>query len=332
MDRTIPKKNTLDKWTNQRGLLKIKNRKLVCSICIKYQEKLSIFSAATNAFINGSDNYRMSALKDHSTSKILKQACVENEIQKGKERGGKRAPKPMKITIPISSPLLQGFNRMKEGEEKSLIKLFEIAYLIAIRGRPLTNFSNLVKSEKLHSIKFLKKYKNWVACQDFISATGDYFFSEFVRSKLECTNFIGIWNDRTIDAATIEQEVLYVTFLDPDTYKPCLTFLKVAELESQDTQGLKKVIYNSFKKINLEKVLSKIVFLESHGTSMNSGMKSGSISLLKKDYEWISFIWCFLHCLELGLKESLNEFIKPLNQSLIHLYYWYKKLSKKCDS
>ena len=97
--------------------------------------------------------------------------------------------------------------------------------------------------------------------------------------------------------------------------------MKVAELESQDTQGLKKVIYNSFKKINLEKVLSKIVFLESHGTSVNSGMKSGSISLLKKDYEWISFIWCFLHCLELGLKESLNEFIKPLNQSLIHLYY-----------
>ena len=152
-----------------------------------------------------------SALKDHSTSKIHKQACVENEIQKGKERGGKHAPKPMKITIPKSSPLLQGFNQMKEGEEKSLIKLFEIAYLIAIRGRPFTNFSNLMKLEKLHSIKFLEKYKNRVACQDFISATRDYFFSEFVRSKLECTDFIGIWNDRTTDAAPIEQDVLYQT-------------------------------------------------------------------------------------------------------------------------
>ena len=56
------------------------------------------------------------------------------------------------------------------------------------------------------------------------------------------------------------------------------------------------------------------------------------MSLLKEDYEWIYFVWCFSHRLELALKESLNEFIKPLDQSLIHLYYLYKKSSKKCES
>lgn len=85
---------------------------------------------------------------------------------------------------------------MKEGEEKDLIKLFEVAYLIALKGRPFTNFSNLSK--------FLEKYENRVACQDFISATGDYFFSESVKSKLEHANVIGILNDGTADAATIE--------------------------------------------------------------------------------------------------------------------------------
>ena len=63
----------------------------------------------------------------------------------------------MKITIPKSSPPMQGFNRMKEGKEKGLIKLFEIAYLIALRGRPYTNFSNLVELERLQGIKFLEK-------------------------------------------------------------------------------------------------------------------------------------------------------------------------------
>ena len=52
------------------------------TICTKYKEKLSRFFAAINALINGRDNYRMSALKDHSISKIHKQACVENEVQK----------------------------------------------------------------------------------------------------------------------------------------------------------------------------------------------------------------------------------------------------------
>ena len=64
---------------------------------------------------------------------------------------------------------------------------------------------------------------------------------------------------------------------------------------------------------------------------MNNGMKSGLISLLKEDYEWISFIWCFLHHLELGLKDSLKEFIKPRDKSLIHLYYT-KNHVKKCAS
>ena len=84
-----------------------------------------------------------------------------------------------------------------------------------------------------------------MACQDFISAT-DYFFSEFVKSKLERANFISILNNRTTDAATIEQEILYVTFLDPDTYEPCIAFLEVAELESKNAQGLKNAIYDSF--------------------------------------------------------------------------------------
>ena len=105
--------------------------------------------AATNAFINGSDNYRTSALKDHCISKKHKQACVENEIQKGKERGEKYAPKPVKKSIPKYSPLVQGFNQMKEVEEKGLI----IAYLIALRGRQCTDFFNLM--ERLHGIKFL---------------------------------------------------------------------------------------------------------------------------------------------------------------------------------
>ena len=86
MHRTIPKKKTLDKWTNQWEWLKIENKKLVCSICTKYTEKLPIFLAATNAFINGSNNYRTPALKDYSISKIHKQACVEWNTKRKRKR------------------------------------------------------------------------------------------------------------------------------------------------------------------------------------------------------------------------------------------------------
>ena len=65
----------------------------------------------------------------------------------------------MKKTIPKSFPLMQSFNQMKEGEEKGLIKLFEIAYVPSVRGRPFTDFSNLVEFERLYGMKVLEKYK-----------------------------------------------------------------------------------------------------------------------------------------------------------------------------
>ena len=79
--------------------------------------------------------------------------------------------------------------------------------------------------------------------------------------------------------------------------------------------------------MNLEKVLSKIVFLASNGASVNNGMKSGLIFLLKEGYKWIYFIWCCSQLLELGY--SFNEFIKPLGQSLIYSCYIYKKIKRK---
>ena len=84
-----------------------------------------------------------------------------------------------------------------------------------------------------------------------------------------------------------------------------------------------------FINILFEFVLSKIVFLSSDGASVNSGKDSELIRLLQEDFPWISFIWCFSHWLELALKDALKEFIEPVDTSLIHSFYLYKKSSKK---
>ena len=83
MDRPNPKKKTLDKWTNLQEWLKVKNGKSVCSICTKYKKKPSRFSAATNAFTNGSDNYRRQLRKIIAsvkyTSKLVQKMKYKQE-------------------------------------------------------------------------------------------------------------------------------------------------------------------------------------------------------------------------------------------------------------
>ena len=142
-------------------------------------------------------------------------------------------------------------------------------------------------------MKFLEKYEHRNSCREFIDYTSDYLFNKDVKNKLLRTSFIGVLNDGTTDAAIVEQEVIYVTFLDPDNFEPCLIFLTVAELnKSQDAQGLKRALFKSFEDHNIEGILNKIIFLASNEASVNIGLKSGLITLTKQDFEWVSFIWC----------------------------------------
>ena len=62
---------------------------------------------------------------------------------------------------------------------------------------------------------------------------------------------------------------------------------------------------------------------------MNSGKHSGLTQLNQEEFPWVSFIWCFSHCLELALKDSLKCFNDPVDESLLHLFYLCKNSSKK---
>ena len=112
---------------------------------------------------------------------------------------------------------------MGEKERSGLKKLMDVAYFIALKGRPFTDFKDLIELEKLHDVKFdTSAYENESACRDFIKSTASYLFDIDVRKKLTRVNFIAILVDGTTDRAVTEQEVLYVMYVDPDTHKPTL--------------------------------------------------------------------------------------------------------------
>ena len=119
-------------------------------------------------------------------------------------------------------------------------------------------------------------------------------------------NFIAILCDGTTGTSITEQESFFFV-VDPDNIEPTLTFFESLGLESsQDANGILDVIKVAFEKFNLSSLLDKLIFLSSDGVSVNSGKKSGLISLFREQNEWITFIWCFSHQLELALKDSLR--------------------------
>ena len=115
-----------------------------------------------------------------------------------------------------------------------------------------------------------------------------------------------------------------VFFVDPDTIDPTLTFFECLRLESsQNANGILDAIKVASEKFNLSLLFDKVVFLSSDGASVNSAEKSGPISLFREQNEWMTFIWCLSHQLELALKDSLKDYISPTGESLLHLFNLY---------
>ena len=69
--------------------------------------------------------------------------------------------------------------------------------------------------------------------------------------------------------------------------------------------------------------------MSADGTSVNSGKDSGLIAQFQGQHEWVLFVWCFSHWLKLALKDSLKDFTKPVNESLMNVYYLQHKIVKK---
>ena len=200
------------------------------------------------SFISGSSNYWLSALKDHDNSACHRCAIREKEHEEAIAVGKSLPPRKIqRRPLTSESSIYLGIQQMSEKDRETLSKLHDISFHIALQRLPFKAFQNQVTLEKLHGVKFTGTYENENACKNFIFGISKYLFEENVKKKLHLVNFIAILCDGSTDNSVIEQEVLYVIFTDPETFKPTMKFFEVvAPADSQDAPGLKNPILQHF--------------------------------------------------------------------------------------
>ena len=178
-------------------------------------------------------------------------------------------------------------------------------------------------------MKFLSSYGHRNVCEQFIHLISETIFDETVKNKLLHANFVSVLCDGSTDSSIVEKELIYVIFVDPETFIHTCSFFAHKEPISQDAAGIKQATEESFQEKGLSDILAKTVFLSSDGATTNSGLVSGLITLFKCDMPWVAFVWCFSHCLELVLKDALSSEFEVVEESLQHSFYMYKNSSKK---
>ena len=129
---------------------------------------------------------------------------------------------------------------------------------------------------------------------------------ETIRNKMSRAKFVSLLCDDSTDASIVEKQVIFITSVDPDTFKPSVTYFALKSVESQDALGIKAAIRNSFVVANLQNAFDHTVLIASDGALTNRAVFERSIAFLQQDYPWLVFIWCVSYRFELDLKDSLT--------------------------
>ena len=90
-----------------------------------------------------------------------------------------------------------------------LVRSFEVACYLAKKGRPYSDFPELIELEKMHGVKFLSSYGHRNACKQFIHFISETILNETVKNKLLPANFVSVLCAGSTDSSIVEKEHIY---------------------------------------------------------------------------------------------------------------------------
>ena len=110
-------------------------------------------------------------------------------------------------------------------------------------------------------------------------------------------------------------------FAEPFKFEPILSFIVLKGIPSQDADGIKSAIMKAFDDIGMPELKDNGIYSE---------IKTGLTTKFSEyGIDWLVFVWCLSHRLELALKDNLDDVLTPVKKSLTNLFYLYLKSSKK---
>ena len=187
-----------------------------------------------------------------------------------------RATTELKGT-PIGKALL----KVDEHQKKRLHFLFNTAYAIAKKGKPFPDF------EYICELDLGENYLNDHACQKFVLSAASIIHDDIKRVVAK-NHFVSVLSDGSTDSAVVEQEIVYLRYIDFD-FMPITRLIEIVPLESANAAGIYSSIQNGLETVNLsfEKLQPtapgpSLACANFDGCNVMLGQRGGIISQIKE--------------------------------------------------
>ena len=177
----------------------------------------------------------------------------------------------------------------------------------------MTRFEKLCSLQEKNGVEIGKNYRNNHACKDFTSSIAETLKSESAN-QIEKARFISILSDGSTDKGVIEQEIVYVRYVNSQGHVST-KLADIVDLEYGNAKGVKDGIFQGLDTVGLSQdtVADKLVGINTDGAAVNMGKKTGAVKQIIDEIKqfqgdrcenYVTVIHCIAHNLELAVCDA----------------------------
>lgn len=159
-----------------------------------------------------------------------------------------------------------------------------------------------------------------------------------LRQKLVKAKFFSLLLDGSTDAANIDNELILAVWCDWDgsneKIHTRMEYFTIVRPQTIKAESLFKVLEIGLQSLGIKEISAekcpKLVRIGTDGASANIAA-AGLKGLVEGRLNWVFWMWCMAHRLELAIKDALKlTAFDSVDELLLRLYYLYEKSPKRC--
>ena len=156
-----------------------------------------------------------------------------------------------------------------------------------------------------------------MACKRFISSIGNTLKGDLKETFINSACFVSVLSDGSTDSGVVEQEVVYVRYLDSGI--PKTHFAGINPPEKADAKGLLGSIETVIKSLKpqdrkhlnedsyLNEIYKKLVNSNFDGANVMSGKDNGVHRKMREKQKGLVYTHCVAHQIELAVLDSIKD-------------------------
>ncbi|XP_006823169.1 zinc finger protein 862-like [Saccoglossus kowalevskii] len=194
--------------------------------------------------------------------------------------------------------------------------------------------------QELNGLQIEENYRNIASFKMFLNSIVECL-KKIIQDEIMEVNFLSILGDGSTDAAVIEQEIVFLRYVNPTDSMPVCRQVDIVPLEAANSDGILQALDTGLSQVGLsfeklkpdnEEIKQSLVMANFDGASVNFGNKNGVTKKLTDINPALISLQCIAHKLELAVLDANKDNLAVMGnfeETLKGLFMFYHYSPKR---